>query len=314
MIKKIVTFSLFVFCSLVIGILIAGFLVSKQTNDPALVASDSSMLIQDAGLPVVDNTTASTSTSTAPTKQTVILSTEMVAKHSSKQDCWQIINGKVYNFTNYMDQHPAGSETIIPYCGKEASGAFSTKGGQGSNHSDFAWKLLAKYFVGNLNQVMSVAGRSSASTVAPVNSANNAAKPTTPTPTNPKPTTPVVTPPASSLVLDSAEIAKHGTAASCWLVVSGKIYDVSAYLSKHPAGAGAITPYCGKESTAAFTGSSGGHVHSSFATGLLSKMLVGTVGQKTTSQAVQSNATQAQSAAQQSQGGGEEEEDDDDWW
>lgn len=55
-------------------------------------------------------------------------------------------------------------------------------------------------------------------------------------------------------IIDSANIAKHNTSRDCWLIISGKVYNVTNFLSSHSGGASAITPYCGKDATAAFMG------------------------------------------------------------
>lgn len=50
------------------------------------------------------------------------------------------------------------------------------------------------------------------------------------------------------------DVAKHNSTSDCWLVINKKVYDVSKYLGLdiHPAGSGAIIPYCGKDATVAF--------------------------------------------------------------
>ena len=53
-------------------------------------------------------------------------------------------------------------------------------------------------------------------------------------------------------VISAQEVEKHSSSGDCWIIISNKVYDVSSYLRSHPGGAGAITPYCGKEATQAF--------------------------------------------------------------
>jgi len=297
MIKKIVTFSLFIFVSGLTGIVMAGFLVAQQKCGTALAPG--------TGLLGESGNSAATSTSGQVSPGGVVLSSAEVSKHNSGNDCWQIINGKVYSLSSYLNQHPGGAETIIPYCGKEATAAFSNKGNQGSNHSDFAWQLLDKYLVGSLGQGMPSSTSSPGSSQAAPKAPAGAVKPGLPD-NNPAV---AATKAGDSISLSAAEAAKHNTAKSCWLVVSGKIYDVSSYLSKHPAGAGAITPYCGKEATAVFSGTGGGHVHSSYAWGLLGSFYIGAIGQSTTASTIQQNAAGAQAAAQQAPSGEDDEDD-----
>ena len=73
-----------------------------------------------------------------------------VAKHNSSKDCWIIIQSKVYNVTVHLRTHPGGGGLITPYCGKDATQAFQTKGGLGGNHSSRAYGQLNAFYVGNL--------------------------------------------------------------------------------------------------------------------------------------------------------------------
>jgi cytochrome b involved in lipid metabolism len=73
-----------------------------------------------------------------------------VAKHNSSRDCWIIIENKVYNVTTHLRTHPGGAGLITPYCGKEATQAFQTKGGIGGNHSSRAYSQLTPFYVGDL--------------------------------------------------------------------------------------------------------------------------------------------------------------------
>lgn len=55
-----------------------------------------------------------------------------------------------------------------------------------------------------------------------------------------------------------ASVATHASAASCWTIVNGSVYDVTAWIGKHPGGAAAILSMCGKDATASFEGQHGG--------------------------------------------------------
>jgi cytochrome b involved in lipid metabolism len=70
-------------------------------------------------------------------------------------------------------------------------------------------------------------------------------------------------------------IAQHASSASCWLLVDGRVYDVTAYLRSHPGGSRTITPWCGKEATQAFATEGGRGEHSSNAYDLLADYEIG---------------------------------------
>ena len=41
-------------------------------------------------------------------------------QHTTEKDCWLIISGKVYNVTDFLDEHPGGFDIIISATGKGA--------------------------------------------------------------------------------------------------------------------------------------------------------------------------------------------------
>jgi L-lactate dehydrogenase (cytochrome) len=45
--------------------------------------------------------------------------------------------------------------------------------------------------------------------------------------------------------IDGAEIAKHNTKKSCWIVLDSKAYDVTSFMSEHPGGAPIILKNAG---------------------------------------------------------------------
>lgn len=71
------------------------------------------------------------------------------------------------------------------------------------------------------------------------------------------------------------EIARHNRPDDCWLVIRGKVYDVTSYISSHPTPSRVITDYCGKESTVPFETKGRGRPHSPRAWQMLDAYLVG---------------------------------------
>ncbi|KAI0852530.1 FMN-dependent dehydrogenase-domain-containing protein [Daldinia vernicosa] len=54
------------------------------------------------------------------------------------------------------------------------------------------------------------------------------------------------------MVLSGAEVAKHNSKESCWVIIHGKAYDVTEFLPEHPGGMGIILKYAGKDATEEF--------------------------------------------------------------
>ncbi|KAJ6491796.1 glyoxylate dehydrogenase [Mycena vitilis] len=49
---------------------------------------------------------------------------EVVAQHSTRESCWIIVHNKVYDITDFLDEHPGGSKIILRYAGKDATAAY----------------------------------------------------------------------------------------------------------------------------------------------------------------------------------------------
>jgi cytochrome b involved in lipid metabolism len=75
----------------------------------------------------------------------------------------------------------------------------------------------------------------------------------------------------------AATVATHNTESSCWIIISGKVYDVTAYLSMHPGGRSVMTPLCGKDATTGFTTRGGTGTHSNSAFNMLGNFQIGTL-------------------------------------
>jgi len=59
------------------------------------------------------------------------ISMEELAKHNTPQDCWVAIHGKVYDLTEFAEEHPAGEESIHKLGGTDGTEAFATVHSEG---------------------------------------------------------------------------------------------------------------------------------------------------------------------------------------
>jgi cytochrome b involved in lipid metabolism len=78
--------------------------------------------------PSSSSNNSSTSTgSTGSSTGSSTYSFDQVKAANNAQKCWTVINGKVYNLTNWINQHPGGPDKILSICGKDGTSAFETQ-------------------------------------------------------------------------------------------------------------------------------------------------------------------------------------------
>ncbi|KJA28895.1 hypothetical protein HYPSUDRAFT_61731 [Hypholoma sublateritium FD-334 SS-4] len=53
-----------------------------------------------------------------------LITGQAVAEHASRDSCWIIVHSKVYDVTEFLDEHPGGSKIILKYAGKDATEAY----------------------------------------------------------------------------------------------------------------------------------------------------------------------------------------------
>ena len=63
-------------------------------------------------------------------------------KHDSREDVWFIHDGKVYDGTKFLKDHPGGAESILMVGGQDATEEFN------AIHSSKAKSMLAEYMIG----------------------------------------------------------------------------------------------------------------------------------------------------------------------
>ena len=63
----------------------------------------------------------------SPTSNSSALTMEQVKKNNTASSCWSVINGNVYNLTNWISSHPGGSGAITRLCGIDGTRGFSNQ-------------------------------------------------------------------------------------------------------------------------------------------------------------------------------------------
>ncbi len=179
--------------------------------------------------PKTETSTTETTNSAGSVESSSALTMSEVAKRNTVDNCWAVVDGIVYDLTDYATSHPGGAINIENLCGTDATSGFKNQhGGESKPNS-----VLTGFEIGALGASATTSTQSKSAT--------------------PKPTTSAKT--STSLTL--AEVAKRNTPADCWAVVSNTVYNLTAYIAAHPGGAANITNLCGTDATQAFSNQHG---------------------------------------------------------
>ncbi|MFY7927361.1 MAG: cytochrome b5 domain-containing protein [Oligoflexus sp.] len=81
------------------------------------------------------------------TEELKVFTSEEVARHDSKQDCWLMIEGMVYDVTNYLPKHPK-KYSLVGECGHDVTEGWKTKGDKNKPHTRKAEAILKKQLIG----------------------------------------------------------------------------------------------------------------------------------------------------------------------
>ncbi|WOL14307.1 cytochrome b5-like [Canna indica] len=69
-----------------------------------------------------------------------------ISLHTTKKDCWLSIHGKVYDVTNFLEDHPGGDDVLLHASASgDASQAFDDVG-----HSSTAMSMMESYLIGSV--------------------------------------------------------------------------------------------------------------------------------------------------------------------
>ncbi|CAI4790130.1 CBM_collapsed_G0049030.mRNA.1.CDS.1 [Saccharomyces cerevisiae] len=76
-----------------------------------------------------------------------VYSYQEVAEHNGPENFWIIIDDKVYDVSQFKDEHPGGDEIIMDLGGQDATESFVDIG-----HSDEALRLLKGLYIGDVDK------------------------------------------------------------------------------------------------------------------------------------------------------------------
>ena len=78
----------------------------------------------------------------------LILTAEQVAMNDSEESCWTIVNGSVYDLTDWVSKHPGGASRILQLCGTDGTSLFEGQHGGSSGPES----TLEGYLLGPVSQ------------------------------------------------------------------------------------------------------------------------------------------------------------------
>ncbi|WOG85943.1 hypothetical protein DCAR_0105136 [Daucus carota subsp. sativus] len=75
-----------------------------------------------------------------------VFTLSQVSKHNNPKDCWLIIEGKVYDVTKFLEEHPGGDDVLLSVTAKDATDDFEDIG-----HSSTAKAMLDEFYIGDID-------------------------------------------------------------------------------------------------------------------------------------------------------------------
>lgn len=99
--------------------------ISTDTTDVTITANE-----------LAQSTVSWDNTAVDPTAYTM----DQITAANTQANCLTVINGKVYDLTAWINQHPWGDRNILRICGIDGTSAFQGKhGGQQSPEATLEW-------------------------------------------------------------------------------------------------------------------------------------------------------------------------------
>ncbi|KAJ3139761.1 fatty acid alpha-hydroxylase [Irineochytrium annulatum] len=85
---------------------------------------------------------------TAHTKSVALYTKEEVSTHRTARSTWIIVKGRVFDVTEFVNDHPGGSDLVLQLGGQDATAIMADHSSH--EHSDVAYDMLEEYFIGDL--------------------------------------------------------------------------------------------------------------------------------------------------------------------
>ncbi len=81
-------------------------------------------------------------------KRIRIYSPEDLKEHVGASSCWVSYQGKVYDITEFLADHPGGEDILLRYAGQPIENVMSDKNEH--QHSEAAYDMLEEFLIGRV--------------------------------------------------------------------------------------------------------------------------------------------------------------------
>jgi cytochrome b involved in lipid metabolism len=108
---------------------IYNFTIKSKSKAAITVAVGDKEIFGDVLRGAVPTPAATPAASATPTPSATTAGYTMaqVSANNSAKSCWAVIEGSVYNLTNWINSHPGGMSAILSLCGTEATSSFKAQ-------------------------------------------------------------------------------------------------------------------------------------------------------------------------------------------
>ena len=181
----------------------------------------------------------------ASTKSGKVYTVKQVRRNHFATRCLTVANRNVYNLTHWTVRHRTHVAFIRSVCGRNSTRMYNKLSGGPAKTT----AKLKPFWVGTMVSATAPAAVAPAPVAAPA--------------------------PSTTAKYTAAQVKGHSAPTDCWSIVSGGVYNLTAWVGVHPGGPAVIRSMCGSDGTAAFTSM---HSASASAKAALATMQIGVVG------------------------------------
>ncbi|KAI9288462.1 hypothetical protein BC943DRAFT_345620 [Umbelopsis sp. AD052] len=93
--------------------------------------------------------------------------TKQIAKHNHSNSTWVIVDDKVYDVTQFLQDHPGGDDLILEHAGTDVTEIMKDQ--LEHEHSDAAYDLLNEHYIGTVDRLRAVEDDDEAEHYVPTN-------------------------------------------------------------------------------------------------------------------------------------------------